>query len=119
MRSPTHAQALDAWEDGSTLTPVARALRLLALAFPDEPTDQLAERPIGDRDASLLELRKHLFGSAVTALVFCPGCGHELESQIDLEAPEVGAHRGRRGTFAFAARSYRVEFRLPNSADLT
>lgn len=87
MLTLTAAQTLDAWDSARHRSPVDRALHLLAAAHPDLPSSHLADLAIGSRDRALLQLRIALFGDRVPATSACPGCGTEL--QFDLQAEDL------------------------------
>jgi hypothetical protein len=61
-------------------------LLLHAVAAPDQSADGLADRPLGERNAALLRLRKTLFGDALNACVECPECGEKLEFSLSVDA---------------------------------
>src|SRR5262245_40254166 len=110
-------ELLAVWDEGQGQPPVERALALLAAAG-EARLDVLARLPIGQRDGQLLTLREWTFGTRVSAVTTCTGCGQELEldfgvAQIRAEAPAHG-ERVR----SMAQDGYDVRFRPPNSADL-
>ncbi len=118
VRSLSAAELLDVWERGQDQAPVERALTLLAAAYPDVARDKLAAFSIGERDASLLTLRQHIFGEQLSSLADCPACGQRLEmsfSVSDIRAPSgvEPAH-----TLSLEQSGYKMQFRLPNSLDL-
>lgn len=125
MRALSAFELLSAWERGLSQTPVERALGLLGAACADEPPEELAALSVGERDARLLTLREWTFGRQLTSVARCPGCGEQLEislSAADLRAGPAGA----RGAPAAASApltlktgEYEVNFRLPNSLDLS
>lgn len=118
MRTPTAAVLLDAWENALDKPPTARALGLLATAFPELSGHELAALPIGRRDARLLRLRERLFGPHLTLVVPCPECGAQLESRV--RVGDIARDGGGHGTGDHIAEShgYRIRFRLPASSDL-
>jgi hypothetical protein len=80
------AQSLIAcWELGRRRHPLDRALLLYAAAAPEENPDSLADRPLGRRNAALLELRRSLFGDALKSCVDCPECGERLEFTLSAD----------------------------------
>jgi hypothetical protein len=105
-----------AWEQGLGASPVERGLLLLALGSPGEPYDRLARLSVGERDARLLALREHAFGSRMGGRVSCPGCAAELEIEFrvaDLRAdlrPEEDRH--------LRLRDYEIRLRPADSTDL-
>ena len=117
MRALSDQSMLRIWEEGQDRPPWARALLLLEAAEPGADRTTLAQLPVGERDARLLELRAAVFGEALTSLADCPACGERLElsfsvGDVRMPAPEIGA------PFVFEADGLRVASRLPNSADL-
>jgi hypothetical protein len=107
---------LEVWEQGRSLHPIDRALRLVAVACPEVPTSEIAAMTLGDRNGRLLSLREELFGSGLPGLADCPGCGERLEfdlSTVSLRGNEPAAKSGK---LQHAGRSLR--FRPLNSHDL-
>lgn len=87
------ADLIEIWERGVHQPPYARALLLLAAAFPDLPVETLVGWSIGRRDASLLALREGLFGDRLVAVAGCPRCGERIELNFriaDIRAPYAG-----------------------------
>lgn len=121
------AGLLAAWENGTALRPVERALILLASAWPETPTAAFSQISIGQRDALLLTLQEQLFGPRLTGLAKCPECQERLELTFvvaDIRAP-LPDHGDDLAFFApaslvlsLAIDGYQVRFRLPNSTDL-
>ena len=73
--------------------------------------------PSGRRDASLLDLRERLFGSASPASRPVPSCGEEIE--LTFNAAEVRREVGHGdGPSVVKAEGVDVTFRLPDTADL-
>lgn len=83
MAAVTERSLVAAWEAALARPRRERALVLAALVA-DQPTGELAERPIGEVDAFLLDLREQYFGSIVDCLVTCPRCGEELDACLDV-----------------------------------
>jgi predicted RNA-binding Zn-ribbon protein involved in translation (DUF1610 family) len=83
---------LRAWEAARDAHPAARAVALLAEAFPDR--DDLARLPVARRDALLARLRAATVGTRLDALADCPSCGETLGFSLDLDlgdGPEADA----------------------------
>jgi hypothetical protein len=94
MSTLSAAKLLDVWEQGAGAPPYARALLLLAAAWPSTPQEELASWSLGQRDVALLDLRELLFGSAIESLAACPQCGAQSElsfQSADIRAPFAGA----------------------------
>ena len=114
------AGLLRVWEEQRAAHPLVRALHLLAAARPERGYDAWSHAPIGDRDAALLAVHEHLFGSALHATIACPHCGERLESSfhaLDMRgsgiAPEAPAAELR-----LCEAGYAIDYRLPTSDDL-
>jgi hypothetical protein len=118
MRVPGAAELLDIWEVGASLPPPRRALLLLAASCPEAGRDELAALPVGDRDARLLQLREHLFGTELTLVAACPACDELLQSRLRTADIRPGPERTPASTNTFSADGYEVSFRLPVGADL-
>src|SRR5919197_70002 len=126
MRALSASELLAVWERGLSQTPFERALGLLGAACAGEPPEALARLSVGERDARLLTLREWTFGRQLVGLVSCPGCGEQLEINLDAAdlrvGPEAGDGRDAAGAMSgplrVTAGEYEVSFRLPNSSDL-
>jgi hypothetical protein len=114
----TATELLDVWEHGLARPMPGRVLALLAAAFPEASVDELAELPIGRRDAQLLRLRERLFGPELTAVVPCPSCGEQVESTFRVDEIELGDAVAVATTHAADIDGYRATFRLPASRDV-
>src|SRR5271163_4479739 len=98
MHRPSVPELLAAWERGLEMGPVARALELLAVAFPNTPREELASFTIGSRDGLLLELRELLFGPEMAGVAACSRCGEQLDlifkvSDVRVNPPGDGDSR--------------------------
>lgn len=113
---PSAAELLDIWEAGQLLPPVQRALALLTATRPQASQQDLAEMPIGRRDAELLSLREGVFGSPIVALAQCPGCGDRFELSFTVESIRVAQPDD--AAFLVQSGDYAVRARPANSADL-
>ncbi|MBD2773382.1 phage baseplate protein [Iningainema tapete] len=123
MRSPSALELLNAWEWGLSQHPIQRALKLLAVAFPQTPLKTLAQLSIGQRDAYLLTLRELVFGSQLISLATCPHCSECLELTLNSADIKVGAELSLpetkpQETFTVDIADCQVQFRLPNSLDI-
>jgi hypothetical protein len=78
-------EVLSLWERARALHLVDRALLMFAAAEPATPWQQLADAPLGQRDAALLGLRCRCFGARLDALADCPRCGEQLAFTLDLD----------------------------------
>lgn len=124
LRTPSAPDLLDAWERGLLQQPVQRALDLLHAAAPGTAIDTLAQLSIGQRNGLLLNLREQAFGSQVTAVATCPGCGLQLDLDFSVsdiwaapQPPQAEESARGDGVFALHVDGWVVRFRLPNSLD--
>ena len=76
------ASLLRVWEEQRGGHPLVRALHLLAEALPERGFASWLHAPIGERDAALLALHEHLFGSALHTTIEWPLWGERLESSF-------------------------------------
>ncbi|MEM9219966.1 MAG: phage baseplate protein [Cyanobacteria bacterium P01_F01_bin.150] len=117
MKSLSAAELLTVWERGLAQSWVQRPLSLLAVAYPEQSMDELAQLSIGQRDGHLLTLREQTLGSQVVSKVTCGQCGEQVE--INFEISDIRLLSDDLSQFVLEKDGYRVEFRLPNSWDLT
>ncbi len=106
------AQLLELWERGRDCHRVDRGLLLLGAALPDAPYGELADLPVGARDAALLALRRTLCGPHLEAFVACPRCNERLEITVDSSVLELA------GPTTSSCQAGGHRFRLPTSRDL-
>lgn len=83
MRALAGDDLLTAWERGRDLPEQEAALALLVLALPEHSANELANLPLGERNALLLEMRAATFGLRMEGLAVCPECGAQLELVFD------------------------------------
>jgi hypothetical protein len=115
--APLSASALlEVWERGRTLHPVDRALRLVAVACPEVPTNEIAAMSLGDRDARLLSLHEETFGNGLPGVADCPGCGERLE--FDLSTANLRGNEPATGSGELQHAGRILRFRPLNSHDL-
>lgn len=76
------SQLLELWEHGTARHPLDRGLLLFAQAAPDIPTEQLADRPLGQCNAALMQLRWRSFGTRMPLWVDCMSCGERMELEL-------------------------------------
>jgi hypothetical protein len=74
---------LSVWEKGQNRHVIDRALLLHSLAEPDEEPNSLADKPLGERNAALIKLRRATFGGTMRAYTDCPECNLRLEFELD------------------------------------
>jgi hypothetical protein len=117
MHMPSANELLQVWEWGHALSATERGLLLLMAAFPEIEEDVLAHWSIGQRDASLLELREKAFGSRIQSVVTCPSCTERLEFELTVGEIRVPLYH-EASHFEVRCGEYGVRARLPNSDDL-
>lgn len=86
MRPLSNADCLDLWERGLRLHPLDRGLLALGAALPQTSYDALADWSLGCRNRALAELQCACFGRNLQGQISCPGCGEDLEFQMDAQA---------------------------------
>ncbi|MCB1910013.1 MAG: hypothetical protein KDH15_21840 [Rhodocyclaceae bacterium] len=90
MDKPSPDRWLAVWEAGARRHPLDRALLLFALASPDTPVAELADAPLGERNAALMALRSACFGGRLSGWCGCPACGERMSVALtsgDLPPP--------------------------------
>lgn len=123
MRALSASEVLQIWEWGQGRSPLQQALVMLTVAYPDRSPEQLAALPIGQRDAHLLMLRAHTFGTTMQAVATCPQCREALEfgltvTDICTEPPSPLTSSPKPQRYTWQQDNYHLTFRLPTSADL-
>src|SRR5262245_19900149 len=114
------SEVLMAWEAAADRSPTGRALYLAAAAA-GRVEGEIAELPIGARDAILLRLHEALFGQALIGVVSCPTCGTEVEFECDtgvLHAAVVSETSEAQRKRSIAFDSFDIQLRSPTSIDL-
>lgn len=120
MRALSAGELLTVWEHGVSQNPSQRALALLAIACADDASRDGIERlSIGQRDERLLGLRERTFGPRLSALANCPACREVLEFGVNATDVRVPPAATPAEPIDLAQADYEVQFRLPNSLDLT
>ncbi|HEX6202076.1 MAG TPA: hypothetical protein VF100_03665, partial [Thermoanaerobaculia bacterium] len=115
MRQLTASDVLDLWSAGGGDGTTARALAVLAAAGAGT-VEELAALPLGELDRRLLELRARTFARPLECRTACPGCGEELEAEVEprrLERPPPPRRRRRR-----RRRGLEAELRPVTAGDL-
>jgi hypothetical protein len=121
MRSLSAQRMLDVWERGLNQPPLQQALIMLVAAYPDISPVGIAELSIGQRDAALLRLREHLFGSRLVNTAICPACSEQIEWSNDIADVWASPHKQPErsaSVFELEVDGYRLQCRLPNSLDI-
>ena len=125
MQALSPEQILALWETSRPQHPLDRPLTILAAATPGESRAALADLPIGERDARLLELRALVFGPRAEGFAECPHCAERVEFPLDLAAlaPSPGGRASASPSDAPAEHTMEtngvsLRFRMPTSRDL-
>jgi hypothetical protein len=122
MRNVSAADLVSAWERALGQPPVHQALVLLSVASPESSPEELAQLSVGQRDARLLTFRERLFGSRLISITACPRCRQRIElvfNVADIRVTPAAAHTFDPAGETMTMDGYRVQFRLPNSLDLS
>src|SRR5205823_12332463 len=110
---------LSAWEDAATADRVERPLLLLRRAAGGRGNaEELDSWPIGQRDASLIEMHRATFGSKIAGTTPCPVCGEVLEMRFDLDEVRAGYGSADTRLEIVVEEAGELAFRLPTTADL-
>lgn len=120
MRNLATADVLNIWERGLNESLLHRTLIVLAAALPELTADEIAQLSIGRRDDYLMALRERLFGPRLVNTAVCPNCSELMEWENRISDLRLPAHpdTADRQFHSLALEQYRLEFRLPNSADI-
>lgn len=79
MRSLGPTDILALWERGARRHALDRSAMLCAWARPDWPAETIADRPLGQVTAALMQLREASFGTCIESHVDCEHCGARLQ----------------------------------------
>ena len=112
-------ELLDIWDRSKTRAPIEKALALLDVACSDEPTEDPANFSIGERDTRLLRLREWMFGSKLSNIADCPRCGEKIEWTTNISEMYLPLQKKETTTFTLTSNVFQLEYRLPNSYDLS
>lgn len=118
MPALTDGELLDTWERSSGLGHAMRAATWASALSTDLTMESAFGMPIGRRDASLIGIRRELFGASLAATVRCPRCHETVEFDLDLRAILPDASAAPSELVDVAVDDWRVVARLPTSADL-
>lgn len=119
MRPLSASKLLSVWERASRQPPVERALLLLGAACPEQTAEELSRLSIGQRDSLLIALREGTFGSQFVSRLLCQKCGERLELTFKVSDLRGTQETETAGALALSADGYEVQFRLPNSEDIS
>jgi T4 bacteriophage base plate protein len=122
MMKPLSAfELLTAWEEGLDQPLLEKTMRLLGKACSVTDHNDIGLLSIGERDARLLQLREWLFGYRLMNMTHCPKCKETVEWETTTEKlhlqklPATLAVR----SFMLEKNDYSINFRLPNTHDIT
>ncbi len=119
MRLPTAADLIDVWERGAAQHPLDRGLSLLSMAYPERSFGQLQALTLAERERSLLELHRGLFGPSLACYTECPQCRTRLEFAVEIQNLLNGAtDSSKSNVHEFVLRDYVVRFCAPDSGAL-
>lgn len=118
MRGLSAAEILAVWERGKGKPPVQQAFELFSAAFPEQSRQGLALRSVGQRDASLLDLREATLGSELQGMVNCPSCGENLEFSFSASDVRAQCDHELLEEFDVVFGEFHLRVRSPNSVDL-
>jgi len=104
------------WEWGQDRHPIDRALRLLALAYPELTAEQLPSLTIGQRNSRLLALREKTLGPTLKGFAECSQCGTPLEFSV--AAAAIRQPEPVEQTYSLQMGGLEIRFRLLTSKDL-
>ncbi len=121
MKTLRAEELLYVWEQGFNQPLLQRVLILLVTAFPEMSPDALVKLSIGQRDQRLLQLRESLFGQQLLNTAVCPQCDQrmEWENRITDFVDQTEEQSTAVQTFDLNDEGYTLQFRLPNSLDIT
>jgi hypothetical protein len=115
MRALSNADILSVWERGSRLHGLDQGLLVLSAAFPEAPSESLADWPLGRRNRALAALHCACFGPTLRGWLPCSRCGEKLEFEMDGRA--IVGEAGEEGTIEpIVVVGHR--FRVPTSREL-
>ena len=117
MQSHGVHQILALWEAGRNHSAAQRTLAMLTVACPDRSPPELAQLPLGQRDALLLAARQRMLGETLTAVSECPVCDEQVEFSVPCSSL---IHEREHVPFddMLSVDGYQLRFRLLNSDDL-
>lgn len=122
MNGLSAANVLKIRDMGQYENSVNRALIIMSLARPDINRDRLAALSIARRDMILLDIHEQTFGAALNGFSECPKCIERLEFEIAVDDIRIRQEQDpidENSTFELKEGGYELEFRLPNSHDLS
>jgi hypothetical protein len=107
---------LQAWEQGLRASPARRGAVLLSVLDPDH--DPSNWQSLGERDRSLLLVRRRLFGAEYEGISECASCGQRVEFEFDLESLIAISELPAKSEFETRIDDYHCQVRLLTADDL-
>ena len=117
MQSHGANPILALWEAGRDHSAAQRALAMLEFACPDRSSPELAQLPLGRRDALLLAARRRTLGETLLAVSECPACDEQVEVSMSC-ASLIREDVSEQDERTLSVDDYELVFRLLNSDDL-
>lgn len=128
MLTPLHdEQCLTLYAQGAPRHAIDRALLLVSTTGgadgsadgdADGDAGGWADRPLGQRDARLLALRRAWFGPQFKAVLACPACQAMLSVALDLRSLDASVPQRRETAMPAFVNAAGRRFRRPTSRDL-
>lgn len=120
MNTLSEQQLLTIWEIAQTKSSIEKTVLLLSTAHKMTEVDTITNWSIGYRDSQLLLLRESLFGTKFINHANCPSCKEKLEWEMELkDLPLNNESVPVSIPYFFTYDPYYIQFRMPNSLDIT
>ncbi len=121
MKDLSPLEILEIWEESWDQPVLDRVLLLLALAYSFSDKKGADKLSLGERDARLLKLRESFFGSCLQNIAICPHCSAQVEWEMEVKDLQVRMPLDINDPqiFQLSAGRHHVQFRLPNSEDIS
>jgi hypothetical protein len=114
MRALSNADLLALWENGRRLHSLDRGVLAVRASLSEPEEENVADWPLGRRNAVLAELHQAFVSSRLQGWTECSACGEKLEFALDCAA--LVERQRERSPEPIAANG--GSFRLPTSRDL-
>ncbi|HEX6711212.1 MAG TPA: hypothetical protein VF068_12850 [Rubrobacter sp.] len=118
MRALSDHEVLRVWESGTGEHPIDRALTVLSAALPEVGRSELAAMSVGRREGHLMDVREANFGSRVSGVAECPGCGELLQWDLYLDDIRGASNSPDERSNRMLMDGHELKYRLPDSTDL-
>jgi hypothetical protein len=110
-------ELLELWEQGYALNSLERAIQMVC-ASKNLSSEQARELPIGQRDATLLDMRSHHFGDLCVCTDACQHCSSVVEFEFSIASLLHQVNDQRRTRFSFEKDAFCINVRLPTTGDI-